>query len=89
MKKETKDKGKITELNLDKDVDIAIKDYKDGTSEFIFHFKNLKEKKKLKSEAKKLNLSPEGYVKILMLGGLSRKDIMKIVDEYGSKNKGK
>ena len=89
MKKETKDKGKITELNLGNDVDIAIKDYKDGTSEFIFHFKNLKEKKKLENEAKKLNLSPEGYVKILMLGDLNRKNIMKIVDDYGLKNKGK
>ena len=78
---------KMIKLKMSKGIKaVTTGKFRDGTPGVSLSFKSLKEKKKLENEAKKLNLSPEGYVKIVMLGNLSRKEIMKIADEYSLKN---
>ena len=52
--------------------------FRDGTPGVSLSFKSLKEKKMFENEAKRLNLSPEGYAKIIMLSTRPRKQIMKI-----------
>lgn len=63
--------------------------FRDGSPGVSLSFKNMKEKKKFEDEAKRLNLSPEGYAKIIMFSTQTRKQTMKIVDEYSLKNKSK
>lgn len=85
MRKETQKKGKITELNIGKDVDIAIKEFDDGTADYILHFKDLKLKEKLEHDAKEAGVTPEGYV----LASIFYKDqerLKEIVDKYRLKN---
>lgn len=82
-----KKSGELRELDIGEDMTIAIRENDDGTNDIIFHFKNPEEEKKLEVEARKLNLTLEGYAKLLMYSGIDRKGVMNIFNEHGLKTK--
>ncbi len=72
----------ITELFIDDICSIVVKELPDKSMELSINVFNSVEFQIIEQEAKRLNLTPEGYFKLLLLTGIGRKEIMEICDVH-------